>query len=209
MDADEDGILARVRDPGAQFEGHEDIAITRHFHIQPFRLEEGFDVAGNVEGEIFFVAVTADCAFVVAPVARVEDHGFELAEVGNHLRPQLWLERFREIDARDEVLAVFFRHRETEPVAHAVDHHFAAVELHLERAFAIVEQDVLVDRRDAGREPVKLRHVINCEIFAPADLDDLPVGSSQRAAGESEKCEEAEDDFPRADHGRDYGTSSA
>ena len=209
MDADEDRIFGGVRDPGPQFQRHEDVAVAGHFHFNPFGFEERLDIAGDVEGEILLAPVTAGRALVVAAVAGVEHDSLELPEIRDHLRAQLRLERLREIDSRDEVLAVLFRDREAEPAAHAVDHHFTAVELELEGIRAVVDANTLFDRRAAGREAVELRNVIDCEVFAPADFDDLPIGSRRHTTRESEKCQDGEEDFPPTEHGGDYGVGRA
>src|SRR4026208_1920384 len=117
----------------------------------------------------------------------------------------LGLERLREIDPRDEVLAVLFRDWEAKPAADAVDHHFTAVELELQGIRAAVDPNALFDRRDAGREAVELRNVFDREVFAAPDFDDLPIGSRRHTTRESEKCQDGEEEFPPTEHGGDYG----
>ena len=148
MNADEDRIFGGVRDPGSQFQRHEDIAVAGHFYIDPLGFEERLDVAGDVEGEILLAPVATGRALVVAAVAGVEHDSLELPEVRDHLRAQLRLEGLCQIDSRDEVLAVLFRDWKAEPAAHAVDHHFTAVELELDGICAVVDPDTLFDRRD-------------------------------------------------------------
>src|SRR4030095_3803463 len=72
-----------------------------------------------------------------------------------------------------------------------------------------MDPNALFDRRDAGREAVELRNVIDCEVFASAEFDDLPIGSRRHTTRESEKCQAGEEDFPPTEHGGDYGIGPA
>ena len=128
MDADEDGILLRIRDAGAQIQGNENIALARHHNFESFRFQQRPELARDVEREIFFAAVTAARAFVVTAMSGIEHDRLHFAHVRDHVRAELRFERFREVDARDQKPAVFFGNRKRQPVAHAVDHDLAAAE---------------------------------------------------------------------------------
>src|SRR5262245_13198472 len=123
-----------------------------------------------------------------------------MPEIGNHLRAELRFEGFREIDSRKEVLAVLLRDGETEPAANPVNHHLAAVELHLERNLAVVEPDPLFDRRYTIRQPVKAGDVIDRKIFPSADFDDFPIGGREHTSRQSEEGEEGEEEFSPGQH---------
>ena len=85
-------------------------------------------------------------AAVVAAVTWIEDDGFNLAEIADHMGPELRLDGLGEVDAGDEKFPIALRDDgETEPVAHAIDDRFAGIfrELHLVLATAAVENDDL------------------------------------------------------------------
>src|SRR3982751_3908774 len=98
MNADENGIFGRVRDPGAQFQRDKDITVAGHFDLEAFRLEKRLDVARYIEREVLFAAIAADRALIVAAVTRIEHDGFEPAEIRDHLRAQLRFEGFGEVN---------------------------------------------------------------------------------------------------------------
>src|SRR6186713_435615 len=130
MDADEDRILGCVRDPGP-----------------------------HVERVGFLVAERARGAFVKSAVPGIEHYGLDFAAALDHLRTELWLDGFREIDAGDEKLVVVGDDRETEPVADAVDDGFAAVEGDLELVPAVIKDDRFAGGIDVAEEAVELGDV--------------------------------------------------
>jgi len=124
-------------------------------------------------------------------VAGIDHDCLELTEIGNHLRAQLWLDRFRKIDARDKVLTILFDDGEAEPVANAVDHHLATIELELDGVLSVLEADSLVRRRGFAGETVEFRNVIDGQVIAIVELDDLPIGGGE---GRADECEEGNED---------------
>src|ERR1051326_6828082 len=106
MDADEDRIPGLVRDPGADFERYEDIVLARHDYLKSFRLEQRPEFPRDIEREILFVPESAGGAFVVTAVAGIEHDGLDFAAALNHVRPELRLDCFRKVDARDEKFVV-------------------------------------------------------------------------------------------------------
>ena len=68
----------------------------------------------------------------------------------------------------------------------------AIIERELERTFLVRDLYPLVYRRDADRESVKLRDVIDAQVIVRANLDDLPRIGRRRAGGEMGR------------HGRDH-----
>ena len=152
MNADENGILLRIRDARAQFQRNKDVALARHDDLESFRFEQRSQLTRNIEREIFFASVTAARAFVVTAMAGIEHDRLHFAEVRDHLRTQLRLQSFREIDARDEQVAILLDYGKREPVAHAVDHDFATVEARFQFVATVAEPHFFEDRIGDGQE---------------------------------------------------------
>src|SRR4051812_27122504 len=106
MNADEDAILLCIRDTSAQFQWNKDVALARHHDFETFRLEQWSQLTCDIQRIIFFAAVTTARAFIVTAVARIEDDRVHVTKILNHVRTQLRLQSFREIDARNEKFAV-------------------------------------------------------------------------------------------------------
>ena len=64
---------------------------------------------------------------------------------------------------------------EAEPVPHAVHNRFAAVERELELVPAIIEHDRLARGIDVTQELIEFRDVVDAQVIAWPNLDDLPV----------------------------------
>src|ERR1700682_1115233 len=106
MDADEDRILRGVGDAGADFEWNENIVLASHDDLEAFRLEKRTQLAGDIGRVGLFVAESARRAFVESAVAGIEHDGLHFAAALDHLRAELRLDGFREVDAGDEELVV-------------------------------------------------------------------------------------------------------
>jgi len=175
MNTDKDGILRRVRDPGADFERDEDVILTGHDDLEAFGLQHRAQLARDIERIRLLVAVSAGRAFVETAVAGIEHHGGDFAAALDHVGPELGLDGFGKVDARDEEFVVLGDDGEAEPVADAVHDGFAAVEGELELVAAVIENDGPAGSVDVADEAVKLRNVVGAQIIAGADFDDLPI----------------------------------
>src|SRR6266705_6178382 len=185
MYADENAIFGGIRNPCADFQRHEDIAIARHFYIETCRFQQRLQIASDIESEILLSPITADRSPIETAMARIKHDGFYLPESFDHLRPQLRFDGLGQIDTGDEIFAILLRHRKTKPVAHAINDDLAAVEHYFDFVLAAIESDSLCDRLDADRQSVKLCDVIDRQIIPAAHLDDLPVGTRECALGDA------------------------
>jgi len=109
----------------------------------------------------------------------IEHDCLHAAELWDHVRPQLRLERFGEIDSRDDDFPVVDEHREAQPIAHPVDQHFPAVDMKLHFVLAVVELHIFAVDGRAG-EAIELRNIIDTEKITAVDFDDLPFDSRHR-----------------------------
>src|SRR5205814_8701948 len=96
---------------GTKFQRQETIAFASHNHAKAIRLQQGPELARQIKGVILFVAITADGALVETAVTGIEHDGSDAVEMFDHVRAQLRLERFGEIDARDHDFSVVDKHR--------------------------------------------------------------------------------------------------
>ena len=175
MEADEDRVAGGVGETGAHVERDEDIVLAGQNHLEALLLQERAKLASDVERELFFGAESVPGAFIETAVAGIEHDGLNLSFLDKHLRTQLRLDGFGEIDARDEELVVLRNDGEAKPVAHTVHDGFAAVEGDLELVPAVIENDDLARGIDVADEAVKLCDVVDGQVIAGADFDDLPI----------------------------------
>jgi hypothetical protein len=84
-------------------------------------------------------------------------------------------------------------HRKTQPIAHAVDQHFPAVDVKLHFILAVVQIDISsVDCR--VRETIEFRDVIDSEEITAVDFDDLPLDRSDQLANEKAAANRAQNE---------------
>jgi hypothetical protein len=108
-------------------------------------------------------------------MTRIEHDGHDFSASLDHVRSQLRLDRFGEVDARDEEFVIVRDDGETKPVPNAVHDSLPAVETDLQLVSAVVEDDAFSGGIDVAHEPVELRDVVEAEVIARTDLDNLPV----------------------------------
>ncbi len=101
MDTDENGILRGIGDLCPNFQGHKVITFAGHDNAQPFCLEQRPQLPRNIQRKILFITITADRAFVVTSMARIENYGLEPADVWNAMGTKLRLNCFGHVHARD------------------------------------------------------------------------------------------------------------
>lgn len=190
MDADENRVFRSIGNPRTQLEGDENITVAGHLYVQSPGFEQRLEIFGDIEREIFFVAIRTDGAFVVTAMPGINDDGSELAEIRDHLWTELGLNRFREINSGNEIMAVLFDHRETEPVANAIDHYLPAVALEFEGVLPVLEPDALLRRSGPGSKAVKSGDVIDRQEIAAMDLDQLPIRPGFSGGGETGEGDE-------------------
>src|SRR4026208_1693093 len=90
-------------------------------------------------------------------------------------------------------------HRKTQPIAHAVDQHFPAIDTKLHFILAVVQIDISsVDCR--VRKTIELRDVIDSEEITAVDFDDLPLNRSDQLANEKAAANRAQNETPHDHH---------
>src|SRR5262245_61816865 len=107
-------------------------------------------------------------------MTRVEDYRLHAAEVFDHVRPQLRLECFCQIDAGNKNLSLMDRDGKAQPIPHAVDQHLAATHAKLQLVLIAAELDILAINYRV-EEAIEFRDVIDAEEIAAIDLDDVPL----------------------------------
>src|SRR5205814_982227 len=111
MDADENGIARLVGNVGPKLEREKNIVLARHDYFESPGLEKWTQPASNIEGILLLESVPAARPLVETAVAGIEHHGLDFAFVLDHVGPQLRLDCFCEIDARDEKFPVLRENR--------------------------------------------------------------------------------------------------
>src|SRR5436190_1449304 len=120
MDADENGIARLVGDVGPECEREKDVVLARHDDFESLGLEERAQPARYIESVFLLEAVAAARALVEPAVAGIEHNGLHCAVALDHVGPELWLDRFCQIDARDEKFSVLRDNGKAEPITDAV-----------------------------------------------------------------------------------------
>src|SRR5205823_9211864 len=121
-----------------------------------------------------FAAIPADRALIETAVTGIEHDRLHAAELGDHVRAQLRLERFGKIDARDDDFPVVDEHGKAQPIAHAVEQYFPTVEVKLHFILAVVQIVIFsVDCRVGAT--VELRDIIDDKKIEPVDFDQVPL----------------------------------
>jgi hypothetical protein len=110
-----------VGDGGALLQGDEHIGGAGHHHLVMQGLEEFPGALGDIESEVFFVAVSGRRAVIVAAVAGIEDDGGDGLESANQFRAQPGLDDLAQVKARDEDLIALLTDWKGEPLFDAID----------------------------------------------------------------------------------------
>ena len=106
MNAHENGIAGGIGDLGAHVQRHEVIAFASHDHAQSFALQKPAQLPRHVQGKIFFTPITADCAFVMTSVSRIQDDSLNIANVRHAMRANQRLNGFGYIGTRHKKFSV-------------------------------------------------------------------------------------------------------
>src|SRR5437660_997656 len=182
--------MGSVSDLRAHFQRDKDIALPGHDHAKTPCLKQRAKQPPQIQRVILFVTITANRTFIETAMTGIEHDRLHAAEIFDHVRPQLRLECFCQVDAGNKNLSLVDEHGKAQPIPHAIEQHLAAIDAKLQFVFLGAELDILAINYGTG-ETVELREVVDAEEIAPIDLDDLPFYSRDQPAGQNQATDRA------------------
>ena len=142
MDAHIDGVFPHgIGQIDAFLKGEVFVAVTGHHDLETFGLEQGFGALGDFEIVAGFGADRVGGAGIFAAVAGIENHGAEVTGVLDEIRPQDWIDQFREVHPRDVNFGVHGGDGVGKHEFHAVHQAFVAADFELHFDLGVFEDD--------------------------------------------------------------------
>ncbi len=134
----------------------------------------GFHALGDLEVVGGLGADGVGGAGIFAAVAGIEDDGAEIPGVLDEIRPQHWIDEFRQIHAGNVGLAVVGEDWIAENEFDAVPQADAAADVEFHLNLGVFEGDGLSGVGEFG-EVVEALHAFDRDVVATVDLGDLPT----------------------------------